>query len=250
MNTTILQWNANSLNAHAAELKRYISIARKLPDIICVQETFLKPESKFKINGFNSETKCRNNAKGGGVAIFIREGIKYYRQPVPEILEAVSIVLVAKQQRITITNIYISPNNNTSKTELQAIFGQPNTIICGDLNAKNTLWGSPANDSRGKLIGELLEENRLTVLNTGCRTYIKQDGTMSHLDISVASSNLAAKCNWRIHDETWGSDHLPAFTLLNEPPEYEEVKVSRWNFKKADWSSFKNQMKIVMTESS
>ena len=55
MGTTIIQWNANSLNAHSAELKHYISCAKNIPDIICVQETFLKPDSKFKIAGYNIE---------------------------------------------------------------------------------------------------------------------------------------------------------------------------------------------------
>jgi ribonuclease HI len=248
MGTTIIQWNANSLNAHSAELKHYLSRVKILPDIICVQETFFKPDSKFKIVGYSVEQKSRRTSKGGGVATFIRDGIKYNRQPSPDSLEAVSIAIEIKQQRIIIiNNIYISPNSDINIDDLQEILDKPNSLTCGDLNAKNTLWGAPENDARGKIIGDLIETHDLTVLNSGGGTYIKQDGSLSHLDVSIAKNNIAAKCNWHVHDEAWGSDHLPVFTTLNERPDFEESSISKWLFKKADWESFRSQASLEIT---
>ena len=63
-------------------------------------------------------------------------------------------------------------------------------VICGDLNAKNPGWGSPEKDTRGDLVGDILENLNLTILNTGCGTRMNNDGSYSHLDIAFVSSNL------------------------------------------------------------
>jgi exonuclease III len=249
METQILQWNANSLNAHSAELKNFIKNSRNPPDIVCVQETFFKPNTTFKIAGYSSEIKCRQNEKGGGVATFIRDGIVYSRQNAPENAECVVITITANKQQIQIHNLYLSPTCNPDFKYLQQILENPQAIICGDLNAKNTLWGAPENDARGKILGDLIDENNITVLNTGAGTHIKQDGTLSHLDISLATNNIAAKCNWRVHDEDWGSDHLPSFTVINEKPDTEETQSNKFVFKKADWERFNNEAKTEIVPS-
>jgi hypothetical protein len=98
------------------------------------------------------------------------------------------------------------------------------------------------------MIAELIEENNCTVLNTGTGTYIKQDGSMSHLDVTIATNNLAAKSNWTVYDESWGSDHLPIIKTMNEPPQYEETMSEKWLFKKADWINFKIKCETEITE--
>ena len=50
----ILQWNARSLIANGQEFKRYIYDLEHKPDIICIQETWLKPHLDFVIKGYNS----------------------------------------------------------------------------------------------------------------------------------------------------------------------------------------------------
>lgn len=69
----ILQWNARSLIANGQEFKKYISELPQQPDIICVQETWLKPNLDFIIRGYSSIRKDRINGNGGGYAIFINQ---------------------------------------------------------------------------------------------------------------------------------------------------------------------------------
>ncbi len=38
----ILQWNARSLLANGQDFKQFIASRRELPEVICVQETWLK----------------------------------------------------------------------------------------------------------------------------------------------------------------------------------------------------------------
>lgn len=65
---TILQWNTRSLIANGHEFKQFIVDQENSPDIICVQETWLKPNLDYVINGYISIRKDRNNGNSGGVA--------------------------------------------------------------------------------------------------------------------------------------------------------------------------------------
>ena len=86
------------------------------------------------------------------------------------------------------------------------------------------------------------------MLNTGEGTFIKQDGTLSHLDIGVASNSLAVKCRWEVLDCCWNSDHLPTQITFAEAPDIEDSQFKKWNFRKADWESFTQQAKEEITE--
>lgn len=73
----ILEWNARSLIANGQEFKRYISEIQNKPHIICIQETWLKPQLDFVIQGYVAIRNDREGGKGGGVATFIQSGINY-----------------------------------------------------------------------------------------------------------------------------------------------------------------------------
>jgi len=72
----VMQWNACSLQLHAAELKQFLSESQSPPQIICVEETFLKPAKTFKLDGYDVVRKDREG-HGGGLATLIRTGIQY-----------------------------------------------------------------------------------------------------------------------------------------------------------------------------
>jgi len=43
----ILQWNCNGIYAHQNESRNYLAVNRSQYDVICLQETFLKPGKSF-----------------------------------------------------------------------------------------------------------------------------------------------------------------------------------------------------------
>jgi len=194
------------------------------------------------------EMKCRDVEQGGGVATFIREGLSYIREATPLDIEGIVVKIQINKKSINISNIYLKPKPDPDLNSLKEIFSKPSTILCGDMNAKNTLWGSDRNDARGNIIADLIDEYDLTVLNTGEGTFIKQDGTLSHLDIGVASSNLAAKCRWEVLDSCWNSDHLPTQITYGEAPDIEDGHFKKWNFRKADWGNFSSQVSEKINE--
>jgi hypothetical protein len=100
------------------------------------------------------------------------------------------------------------------KDVLSPLFKIKKPIIAGDMNAHNTLWGSPNTDKLGSLIEELIEENNLSILNTGRPTYQHNNGTMTHIDLTIVASHIATKSTWDTHDNTLGSDHLPIIRVV------------------------------------
>ena len=142
-NINIISWNANGLGAHDAQIKAYIKESTNDTEIICVQESKFGPETMFKIDGYNMEEKSRKGpGRGGGVATFIKQGMAYSRNReivTDEIEAVVTGVQTEGRKTINVVNIYIPPNIEIKNEDIAKLFNLSNTIIVGDLNAKNTL---------------------------------------------------------------------------------------------------------------
>lgn len=53
MTFRIIQWNARSLIANGHEFKKVVHEMTDLPDLICIQETWLKSQIDFVIPGYS-----------------------------------------------------------------------------------------------------------------------------------------------------------------------------------------------------
>jgi ribonuclease HI len=245
--TTILHWNARGIRAHTEELKKYI-IDNDTPDVICLQETFLKPTHAFSFNGYSIERKDRLDSDKGGLAVLVKHGISYAILPCTDKIECQSIKISTKQQEITICNVYNPPNTVIEKEEYKTLFSNKNCFIVGDFNSFSTLWGSPKEDKNGQILQELLDEFHAVVLNDGRGTYMKNLGGVSHLDLSFASPNLAIKCNWSVLETSLGSDHFPVVIKYNAPPVIEDNSNIKWGLRRANWEKFKSCCKSIVNK--
>lgn len=73
----ILQWNARSLIANGQEFKGFINKCKTKPIIICIQETWLKPNLDFVIKGYDNVRRDRKEGNGGGCITLIKQGTQY-----------------------------------------------------------------------------------------------------------------------------------------------------------------------------
>jgi len=121
--STLLQWNARSIVSNLSELQRFLSQQALLPDVICIQESWLnKMVTNFKVDGYHIERVDRDPGLGGGLATFIRAGISYVRLPNPTALEALVIQVKFKTTNVTIVNTYHSPNAPLEEEQYRLLF--------------------------------------------------------------------------------------------------------------------------------
>lgn len=95
----ILHWNARSLTANGQELQKIVEAFKETPDIICIQETWLKPCLDFSIPGYGYVNR-------GGCATFLELEIQYQRKGINTELECVITEVWTTGGNISVVNIY------------------------------------------------------------------------------------------------------------------------------------------------
>ena len=213
-----------------------------------MQETHLKQSHKASLPTFQQPERFdRLNQQGGGVAIFVKQGLPFTKIDLLTNLEAAALKLHYPNRTITICSLYIPPNysNTHLHTELNSLIKQlpEPLIICTDANAHHEIWGSPISDGRGNTIFNFIEDLNLALLNTGEPTYITHNGNHTHIDLSICSSSLASKLDWQPHFDNFNSDHFPILLGIDLPIPY-HPPIPRWNTKAADWNKFNAVLKI------
>jgi hypothetical protein len=121
-----------------------------------MQETLLKPGKTFNLPGYISIRNDRINKHKGGVATFIKTGTNYSVLQLPASLECVGLKILSGKQELNIINLYVAPTETVDTTVLCNLFKLNNTIITGDLNGHNPLWGSKNININGRLIEDLM----------------------------------------------------------------------------------------------
>lgn len=242
----IMQWNANGIRARSGELRQWISTQRIKPHVICLQETFLKPQHRYELNGYAVERYDRQQGPKGGVATLISTSLSYtVINNTRTNVECISVEVSTTTGKRVITNVYNPAGNDISEADYAELFSRRNAILVGDFNSHSTLWGSPVTDRNGEIIENLLEANGLVALNTGEGTFIKQQGDYSHLDITLTSTGIAAKSTWAVLDDSLGSDHFPVVTTVGERPALQDMSQTKWMLHRADWSLFRERCRSL-----
>ena len=158
--------------------------------------------------------------------------------------EEITIKLKLQQQQIYISNIYNPPKTKLNEDDYQLMAARPNLILLGDLNAHHPmLMKGDETNTEGLALEKLIEDNDLVLKNDGTGTFLKKDGTRSALDVTLASCSVSMKLSWTVIEDCMGSDHLPILISLNEPAEREDITASKYLYKRADWTSFREASK-------
>ena len=117
----IYQLNCNGLNSNLSEIKLFLY--NRKPDIFCLCETFItRHEPKF--TGYIPIWNHRVNKAKGGLAILIREDIRYkisLMQPFGDgYLELQSVKIFSDFGEVDLVNIY-NPCKDVSYEEFEAV---------------------------------------------------------------------------------------------------------------------------------
>ena len=240
----LLQRNAQSIRAHGTELRRFLDLQKT--DIMLIQKSWLKPQQKFTLKGFQVFRRDRQDERAGrGLLTLVREGIPCNEIAVSGQLEHQKIVLNTSPQ-ITVINLYHA-ESQLRKEELTAMIGSTTSplVIGGDFNASNTIWGSKETNSKGKSVEDFIEDNGLVILNSGETTRYGKRQSPSAIDLTVTSACLAADSIWEVGPDL-GSDHRPILLRIGGADTEQEttVRPRRWKYEAADWLAFKVSCRI------
>ena len=247
MDLQVLQWNANGLGAHGHELYALVRQQVLKPHIILIQEAKLGKRSKYQLPGYTQYRKDRKTL-GGGLVTFVasRCTSTIIEVEVGNLETQIISVQMANGKSIRIANVYhrvASPTTSAELKKLSDLVGSSG-LIAGDFNAHSPLWGDEVNHANGfgRMVESWVESAGLVILNTGEPTrHCHNNGTWSSLDLAIATQDLAHDCMWEVHDDSWGSDHMPCITLLGTQPLTSEktTPTDKWDFSNADWSKFR-----------
>jgi ribonuclease HI len=242
----IIHWNCNGVFARIGELKNLLSQLPKpkLPHVICLQETRLKPSKIFTLPNYKIFRKDRPPpSRGGGLITAVLNELTATESITDPSVEAIIIRLALSGESTLIANLYNPPNSIMNIDYLKTfIANRKNVVIVGDLNAHNTLWSAHKDDRNGIYLENFLEDNKLTLLNHNTPTHKNVQGNDTLIDLSIVSHALSFCSSYHVFSTTHGSDHYPIEIIINKTPRKENLKTNKYNYPKANWELFQTTL--------
>ena len=180
--------------------------------------------------------------------MLLKVGSKYMQLPSPQNIECLVVEVSTANGELTIVNVYVPPISDIDVSVYQTLFTRPHTIIVCNLKAKNKLWNSATENARGRAVETLVTQNNFVVLNTGQPTFQNSRIQISHIDLTMVSSNLVSKCVWHTVNNTMGSDHMPVITEIGDQLYTEGETVLKWLLDKAGWKKYQGECRAHLED--
>ena len=182
-------------------------------DILAIQELGTCQHEKLKLNNMKVITDT-NNSKNRGAALYVKE-----ESPCTQLKDISKLsvqvdstwgLAVVKNKRFIVGNIYAKLNLKTAIPEIikmlnaaEAMIGKLKAyglILCGDFNARHTMWGDTVCNEYGKLLVDKLDHNKFSIITSTTPTFLCENG-FSFIDLMIVSKNLVTKVESCFTDE-------------------------------------------------
>ena len=233
----ILQLNVEGLSAAKRSVISSIADKEKI-DIICLQETHVDGDlaSRFSISGFDLVSYTLH-AKYGRAT--------YVRGNITEAAHVLSTPFcdVIRVGGYHVANVYKPPSESWDSTNVLPVLPHP-AVFVGDFNSHHPDWGYQEADPNGDQLQNWSSLSDLQLIHDS-----KQRGTFHSArwqrDYSpdlcwvsmVGGHHQPASCT--VLDDFPHSQHRPSIIHIGlRLPVIRGIERRRWNFRKADWSSY------------
>lgn len=166
------------------------------------------------ISGYRTiQSEPQNLNATGGVAILIKNGYDFEEIPMPDPARTLSAKIYL-EKTIVLTCVYFSPSISVDIQDMLQLklsgFNCP-SIIVGDFNAHNVLWGSADVSARGRVVEDFLDRTNMMVANNGKHTRIPycEGQRFTTVDLCICDTHILPVLSWDVDDDSHNSDHLP-----------------------------------------
>lgn len=238
----ILCWNANGLTNKINELAAILTLQNI--DICLISETHDTKETRIKVSGYCYYRSIHpSNTGRGGSAVLIKQEIKHAEDfTIQTTKTQIAAIRVSTKCRvISIASIYNPPRYRLEADEYKNIFDQlsPSFIIGGDFNLKHTFFGSRITNEKGKILYQVMTEEKCHVASTGKPTYWPTDLNKKPdlIDFFVLRNINASYIDIEECLDL-SSDHSSIILTLSESVIWKERNLALTN-RKTDWDKFK-----------
>ena len=243
----IIQWNCRGLKPKFDEIS--LLLLQHNPSVFCLQETFLKPDDKVTLKGFNIYNHIHSECQrpSGGSSVFVKSTCPHRYIELNTELQATA-VSVSLDKEITICSVYIPPSFSLKYEHLIALIQQLPApyLLLGDFNGHNILWGNKENNARGELIENVITNNDICLMNDKSYTYMHYPtSSFFSIDLSLCHPSLFLDFNWSVCKDQHHSDHFPIFIESNSSTV--EDHSPKWKLNKPNWEVFQSLCTDTLT---
>lgn len=210
----ILQCNVQSLRSNVGELERMATDERV--DIFCIQETWLKEDTRITLQNFKLFRDDREDGYGG-TAIAVHKSLIAKRVKSHANSRHVQTTAVCIQDlNLVVSSTYVEPRTPVSvfRTVMEELFvnlsSYRKVIITGDFNAHHSHWGNQPTDCRGKQLLDLINDYDFSIISNKEATYIPANHNQRNtaIDLTACSCDTLPHTARKVEDNHIGmSDH-------------------------------------------
>ena len=232
-------WNCEGLDSKKQEVDKLIGDLD--PFGFCLQDTRLtKAREKFyQFAGYQSYFKSIGPT-ASGVALYIKKNIPQSEVIIRSNLQVVAARATLKGKTYILSSLYVPPSTQPTVADFDHLFTQfqlPYLLNC-DSNAHSSYWNSPHTTPRGRTFEEVIDKHHLLPLNiTQMTHWNRAHNTYSLIDLSLSHPAIFLDFQCEVLPDLHTSDHYPILIKLGNTAA--STQPSRFNFKKANWSSLK-----------
>lgn len=244
----ILHWNANGIRRRINEFFSYLSRNQIL--VACVNETKLNHRIRF--NNSNYRVFQLDNSEGiissGGIAIIVHKSLKCQLLPWidTKTIQCLGINISFRDSSFNINIISAYFNGapqthdfNLFRDDLIKISQMRNFVLLGDLNSRHPYWGCFNTNRAGRILYQLINENRFDIHFPDSSTYFSGSYRRpSTIDLVLKNSSIrvnSLEVSYEIQ-----SDHLPILLDLNVHCHRNDLQVTPIPcYSRANWTRFK-----------
>ena len=245
---TLFYTNARSIIKKREELVAYAMSEN--PDIISITETWLNISDKhliaeISIPGYNMFLNCRENKRGGGVILYIKNSISAIEinKANSTAYESVYVKLKINRKHIIVATIYRPPkmtseNDEILFNEIETITRTKTCIICGDFNLPHINWKILTSNNEGSRLLKVVKKLYLS-------QFVREPTLDNNiLDIVLASdSDLINTCE--VGEVLGNSDHKIIRCDINCEVDVKENAFLVPNYKKGNIPGLKSELQKI-----